>query len=129
VQIADLSMYEPDGKFDIVICNGVLHYIEDKEPVIRRMQSATRPGGINVISVWSKYSEVPECHERAPIFADDEDGVVVRMYRSWHKELLYFERDKKEHSHSDMPDHFHSHIKMIARKPAKRWFPERRADA
>lgn len=126
VQIADLSTYEPEGKFDIVICNGVLHYIEDKEPVIRRMQSATRPGGINVISVWSTYSDVPECHQKtAPIFCDDEDGVLVRLYDGWHKELLYFERDRGEGSHSDMPDHSHSHIKMIARKPARRWFAVR----
>lgn len=125
VQIADLSTYEPEGKFDIVICNGVLHYIEDKGPVIKRMQSATRPGGINVISVWSTHSAVPECHQRAPIFCDDEDGLVVRLYDSWYKELLYFERDKGEGSHSDMPGHSHSHIKMIARKPARRWFAAR----
>jgi len=118
-EVADVVTYEPDGQYDIVICNGVLHYIsdDDKEPVIKRMQMATRPGGINVISLWSTHTPVPECHTVVPVFCDDEDGVIVRSYGEWTKELLRFERDKSETSHSRMPSHTHSHIKLIARKP------------
>ncbi len=117
VDIADISEYEPRDLYDLIICNGVLHYVADKHSVIRRMQQATRPGGRNVISLWSTYTQVPECHERVPVFCDDEDGVVAEMYRSWNKELHYFERGKPEQSHDDMPPHSHSHIKLIATKP------------
>jgi hypothetical protein len=40
------------------------------------------------------------------------------LYRPWTTELTYFERNKQEKSHGGMPDHAHSHIKLIARKPA-----------
>lgn len=117
VEAADITEYEPDGEFDVVICNGVLHYIDDKNAVIEKMQQATRPGGINVISLWSSYTPVPDCHTKVPVFCDEEDGVVVSRYRDWITEFIYFERDKPESSHSAMPSHSHSHIKLIARRP------------
>ncbi len=117
VEVADVATYQPDGYFDVIICNGVLHYIADKGPVLERMQLATRSGGINVISLWSAYTSVPECHSCVPVYCDDEDGIVAKMYEGWDMELYYLERDKREMSHSEMPAHSHSHIKMIARKP------------
>lgn len=118
VAIDDISEYRPDGTFDLVICNGVLHYIPDKVPVIERMQRATRAGGINVISLWSTYTPVPECHTSVRVFCDVEDGVVTSMYEHWTTEFIYFDRGKLETSHSGTPPHSHSHIKIIARKPA-----------
>jgi tellurite methyltransferase len=118
VEVADICEYEPDGEFDLIICNGVLHYIDDKRTVVRRMQMATRHGGINVVSLWSTHTPVPECHTRVPVFCDDEDGVVAELYREWPKKLLYYERAKQEVSHTGMPSHSHSHIKLIARKPS-----------
>ncbi len=117
VEAADIVTYEPDGEFDLIVCNGVLHYVDDKKTVVERMQRATRTDGINVISLWSTYTTVPDCHKVVPVFCDDEDGEVVNLYGNWVTELLYFERDKPEASHSGMPRHSHSHIKLIARKP------------
>lgn len=117
MQVADIAEYRPEGLFDLVICNGVLHYIDDKESVIETMQAVTRPGGLNVISLWSAYTEVPGCHARVPVYCDDESGVVLARYGQWRKEICYFERDKPESAHEEMPEHSHSHIKMIARKP------------
>jgi 2-polyprenyl-3-methyl-5-hydroxy-6-metoxy-1,4-benzoquinol methylase len=117
VRVADITTYEPDGQFDIIICNGVLHYIDDKRSVVERMQLATRAGGLNVISLWSTRTPVPECHRLVPVFCDDEDGVVVTSYAKWIEEVLRFEPGKPETSHSGMPPHLHSHIKLIARKP------------
>jgi 2-polyprenyl-3-methyl-5-hydroxy-6-metoxy-1,4-benzoquinol methylase len=118
VTIADLESYTPAGEYDIIICNGVLHYIKNKTRVVTKMQSATRKGGLNVVSLWSTYTTVPEFHNSVPVYCDDEDGVVVKLYSEWEKELLYFERDKPESAHSDLPPHRHSHIKFIARRPA-----------
>ena len=105
VEVADVVTYEPEGEFDLIICNGVLHYIDDKKPVVERMQ-ATRAGGINVISLWSTYTPVPECHEVVPVSCDDEHGLVVKMYDEWIKEMLNFDRNRVETSHSGMPAHF-----------------------
>ncbi len=117
VEVADLASYEPDGHFDVVICNGALHYIDQKQPVIERMQRATRRGGLNVISLWSTFSPIPECHACVPVYCDTENGAVSLMYRDWIEEFRYLDRNKPEASHGGMPDHSHSHIKMIARKP------------
>lgn len=116
VRRADIVSYEPEGQYDLIICNGLLQYVEDKKSVIDRMQIATRMDGINVVSLWSTYTPVPECHQIVPVFCDDEDGEVTKLYENWDKELYYLERDKPESSHSGMPRHTHSHIKMIARK-------------
>jgi SAM-dependent methyltransferase len=117
VTVADVTAYRPAGLYDLIICNGVLHYVEDKEAVIRMMQNATAPGGLNVISCWSTWSAIPEYHNRVATHPDDEDGVIVKLYKDWVKEIQYFDRDKPETAHSDLPPHAHSHIKLIARKP------------
>lgn len=120
VENADINDYVPDGEFDLIICNGVLHYIEDKKPVLEQMQNTTRLGGINVISLWSNFTPVPECHRTIPAFCDEEAGIVVGQYanESWRAELLRFERDKPDDAHPEEQEHTHSHIKLIARKLA-----------
>lgn len=117
VLACDIQGFTPDDSYDVIICNGVLHYVEDKQSVIDLMQQATCRGGINVISVWSTYTPVPKCHAFVPVYSDDEDGMVTKAYGEWYKEFIYFDRDKLESAHSDPPAHRHSHIKLIARKP------------
>jgi tellurite methyltransferase len=117
VVTADIGEYDPEGQFDVITCNGVLHYIRDKASIIGRMQAATRAGGLNIVSAWSTYSPVPVCHNSVSVYPDDEDGAIKNAYRSWDIKLLYFERDKPEASHGGMPSHSHSHIKIIAEKP------------
>jgi SAM-dependent methyltransferase len=121
VELADIGTYRPDGLYDVIICNGVLHYVAEKASILSMMQRATVAGGLNVISVWSTFTEVPDCHLKIPVYPEPEDGddaVVAQMFESWRKELYYFERAKPEMAHEDMEAHAHSHIKMIARKPA-----------
>lgn len=117
VHETDASDFEFRSAYDVIICNGLLHYVYDKDTLIRRMQAATLPGGLNVVSLWSTFTPVPPEHTRVPVYCDDEDGTVTSLYRRWVTELLYFERGKIDLSHSDMPEHCHSHIKLIARKP------------
>ena len=119
VIFGDIRNQIPDGPYDVIICNGVLHYIENKIPVINRIKEVTRPEGVNVISLWSSYTPVPECHNHngVPVYLDDENGVIIHLYRDWPKEFIYFERDKPDSAHSDLPPHRHSHIKLITRNP------------
>jgi SAM-dependent methyltransferase len=117
VHCIDALDYVPKGLYNIVICNGVLHYINDKARLLDKMASCTTLGGCNVVSLWSDYTPVPEPHRVVPTFPDSETGVVTDFYRSWRRELLYFERAKLEASHADFPAHMHSYIKVIAIKP------------
>jgi tellurite methyltransferase len=120
VEVADISQFELDDAYDVVICNGVLHYVADKAGIVRRMQEVTNPGGLNVISLWSTYTPVPACHNSVSVYCHAEDGVVTRAYRSWTSRFAYFDRDKPETAHDDLPAHSHSHIKLIAEKPRQR---------
>ena len=115
-QTGDLASLELEEVFDLIICNGVLHYVEDKTAACATLQRLTVPGGTNVISLWSTFTPVPACHQVVPTFPDDEYGVVYSAYQDWDKSLYYLERSKLEASHSDMPGHHHSFIKMIAHK-------------
>jgi SAM-dependent methyltransferase len=117
VIVADIQNLMLDGLYNVVICNGVLHYVRDKVSVISHMQETTCEGGINVVSLWSTYTPVPECHDIVPVYCDDEQGMVADSYRNWAREFIYFDRDKVESAHSDLPAHRHSHLKLIATKP------------
>jgi trans-aconitate methyltransferase len=113
----DVLAYEPEGQFDLVICNGVLHYVADKAAACARIQAMTAPGGLNAISLWSTHTPVPDVHRVVPTFPDEERGAVVAAYQEWEKPLMYFDRNRIEESHGEMDVHAHSHIKLIARKP------------
>lgn len=117
VHNTDALTYVSSGGYDLIVCNGVLHYVEDKERLIGNMQGMTRPGGCNALSSWSTFTPVPECHQVVPVFPDEEDGVITRSYRDWEILLHYYERNRMEAHHSDMGEHAHSHIKMVATKP------------
>lgn len=117
VTASDILDFTPEGLYDVVICNGVLHYVEDKESVISLMQNATCPGGLNVISLWSTFTPVPDCHEIVPVYCDAEQGVVTSSYQDWTTEFIYYDRNKAETAHSDLAAHSHSHLKLIATKP------------
>ncbi len=112
----DVGSFVASDTYDIVISNGLLHYVQNKEGIVHLMRDVTNPGGLNMISLWSTFTDLPACHDVVPTYPDDEDGVVTRLYDDWFTELLYFERDKSESAHSDLPFHRHSHIKLIARK-------------
>lgn len=116
----DISYFVPQHVYDVVICNGVLHYVCDKQTIVERMQAATKGGGLNVVSLWSTYSTLPSCHDIVPVYCDDEQGVVTKLYENWRSEFIYYDRDKLETAHLDLPEHRHSHIKLIARKPLTR---------
>jgi SAM-dependent methyltransferase len=117
VETADISEYYPEGEFDVIICNGVLHYIRDKDSVLDRIQGVTAARGVNVVSSWTTFTPVPDSHNSVPVYCDEENGAIARAYRSWDIKLLYLEHDKPEESHGGMPAHSHSHVKLIAEKP------------
>jgi hypothetical protein len=42
-----------DGVYDVVVMNGLLHYVEDKEDVLRRTRRGSIPGALHVVSLFS----------------------------------------------------------------------------
>lgn len=103
-------------QYDVIICNGLLHYVADKVPLLRRMSEATVPGGLHVVSLFSTHTALPDCHRVVPVYADEEQGVVAGHYAGWKTQFLALERDKPEAAHPGFEPHQHSFVKIIARK-------------
>ena len=112
----DIEKFTTINFYDIVMCNGVRHYIENKHNIMELMQKHTKIGGINCVSLFSSFSPIPTCHKIIDVFPDDENGQIETAYSEWKKLLVLYERDKIENSHDDMPQHKHSFIKLIARR-------------
>ena len=45
-EIADLNDYEPDGKYDIAICQAVLRHLSDPEDILNKMIGAVKDNGL-----------------------------------------------------------------------------------
>jgi tellurite methyltransferase len=116
VTCADIETFELDKNYDIILCNGSLHYIHDKIKVIQKIQEHTNIGGINCISLFSTFSAIPECHKVVSVYPDDENGTVENMYQKWNTLYCKYDRNRKEISHDEMEEHTHSFIKLISRR-------------
>lgn len=112
----DIENFIPNHKYEIVMCNGVLHYVKNKLNVVSMMKEVTKLGGINCISLFSDYTEIPKCHQIVPVFPDSEGGIIEQSYEDWDNLFLKYDREKPEQSHDGMEPHIHSYIKRIWRK-------------
>jgi SAM-dependent methyltransferase len=112
----DVRKFQPTRQYDVVICSGLLHYIEDKTSVLQKIQRATRVGGYNLVSLFSDYTAVPECHRVIDVFCDAEDGIVKSFYHDWQQHLLLLQRNRLDHSHPGFPSHYHSLIKIVVQR-------------
>jgi trans-aconitate methyltransferase len=118
VMNADVRQAEFGTDYDVVLCNGVLHYVNDAErqALLARIQAATAPGGYNMVMAFTDHTPVPECHQIIDVYCDREEGLIKRAYETWqHTALLT--RDKPETSHPGFPPHTHSMVRVLARKP------------
>jgi 2-polyprenyl-3-methyl-5-hydroxy-6-metoxy-1,4-benzoquinol methylase len=119
----DVNTFVPSGAYDVIICNGLLHYIEDQAGLIQRLQDATAPDGLNAVSLWSGRTPVPECHRVVESYVDTsseilDDWTVTRSYKGWRKVGLWEETDKLETGHPGFGPHSHSFLKFIATRQA-----------
>lgn len=67
------------------------------------------------MSLFSTATPVPAEHAAAPVFPDDEHGVVEGFYLQEQLIQLIYLRGKLEQSHPGFADHEHSFINQIVR--------------
>jgi 2-polyprenyl-3-methyl-5-hydroxy-6-metoxy-1,4-benzoquinol methylase len=51
-EVADAATFDPGDRFDIIVFNEMLYYIEHPELVLERYESFMAPGGVLIISMW-----------------------------------------------------------------------------
>jgi 2-polyprenyl-3-methyl-5-hydroxy-6-metoxy-1,4-benzoquinol methylase len=100
--------------YDLVIMNGCLHYVRDKNYVLQRVLAASAKNAVHAIALFSTATPVPAEHAVVPVFPDEEGGLVERFYHDWDMLLLAHERGRSERSHPGFAPHVHSYIKLIA---------------
>lgn len=109
-----------EGTYDVVLMNGCLHYVRDKNDVLTRVTAASAADAIHAVAVFSTATPIPTEHAVIPAFPDEEGGTVEQFYSGWQALLHSYERDCAEHSHPGFAPHAHSHIKLIAARQPER---------
>jgi tellurite methyltransferase len=89
LQCTDFKGYHTAQKFDLIMCMNVLHFMEDSEPflAIERMQEMTKPGGSNLVQVFTDKIMRPEFKKFS--FAD---GHLEELYASEDWEIRRYRR-------------------------------------
>lgn len=95
-----LPAFSSEGKFDVIVCEMVLHFLNEDDARIsfKNIQEHTKLQGINVISL---YIDSPSIHKDprmngyfSHLFKTDE---IKDIYKGW--EMLYFEVKKNKMGH------------------------------
>ena len=83
----DLNTFEFSRSYDLIISHGVLHLLERDtwSRVIVQMKEYTRPGGVNVVAVFT--DEIPPSDDLAPFVRGlFKEGELARTYADWRQE-------------------------------------------
>lgn len=104
------------GSFDVIVGYGLLHCLPDaaaQQRLVRRLQSATKPGGYNIICTFNDRSHDLSAHEGfSPLLLPHE--TYLGYYADW-KIIEVSDADLHEtHPHNGIPHH-HSLTRLLAR--------------
>lgn len=114
---ADLAAMCPLEDYDLIVAHGVLHLMEplDRDALIERMKRHTRPGGWNVIALFT--DRIPPPSDIAPLCRGLlEEGELALRYGDW--EIESFRSYTLEDRHPGGIHHTHPINKLIARRAA-----------
>ena len=59
------------GTYDIVLMNGCLHYVRDKNSVLTRAAAASAADAVYAVALFSTATPVPDAHAAIPVFPDE----------------------------------------------------------
>jgi tellurite methyltransferase len=113
--VQDLTEYDFDRCFDVIISYGTLHFVEKKEwkSFIRKAQLNTNPEGLNIMQIFTNV--IPASLDIAPYVKGlADEGELFSMYKGW--EVLRSRSYIFEDEHPGVKKHKHASNKIIARK-------------
>jgi 2-polyprenyl-3-methyl-5-hydroxy-6-metoxy-1,4-benzoquinol methylase len=84
-EVADATVYQPRGAYDLIVFNEVLYYfVEDSVACVRRYMRHLEPGGVVVVSTTVDYATIDHIRTlRAGLPVIDEYIVVNRIGFGW----------------------------------------------
>lgn len=114
--VEDMREFVFRREYGCIISHGVLHLLARDEwaPLIAGMKAHTRPGGVNVVAVFTDRLPTPEDLEPF-VKGLFEEGELAHLYGDWHLRLAksYIKHDE----HPDDVRHAHPIDKIVACKP------------
>lgn len=113
--VADLTTYQFERYYDMMICFGTLHFVDKKEwkRFINNAKEHTNAGGIHIMQIFTDV--VPASEDIAPFAVGlAKDGEIKELYADW--EILQFKSYVFEDEHPNVPKHLHASNKIVARK-------------
>ena len=113
--VADLTTYQFEQNYDMIICFGTLHFVAKNEwkRFINNAKKYTNIGGIHIIQIFT--DTIPVSEDIAPFaigLAKDEE--IKELYTDW--EILQFKSYVFEDEHPNVPKHLHASNKIVARR-------------
>lgn len=114
--VADLTEFEPDKNFDVIVCIATLNFLEKNEirKVIKTIKEHTRKEGLNVITAFTVDDPGYKRHpEKLYFFENDE---LKDLYEDW--EILKYDESMTEPEKHGTGGKVHRHgvAALIARK-------------
>lgn len=115
--VADISTEQFETNFDIVVCYGLFHCLEDYKEIsglVRTLKSITSPGGYHIVCAFNSADQDLTAHPGfSPCLIEHED--YLQFYDDWtikteSSSILY-----ETHPHNNIPHH-HSLSRIVARK-------------
>ena len=113
--VCDIGDFVFDKEFDVIISHGVLHLPEKsvRDKLIYEAQKHTKPGGYNVIGVFT--NRLPATPDNAPFTKSLFDvGELFAKYKGW--TILSHEENIFHDSHPGGVSHEHASERIIAQK-------------
>ena len=113
--VADLTSYQFEQSYDMVLCFGTLHFVSknDWKRFLNNAKEYTNIGGIHIMQIFT--DTVPASEDIAPFAIGlAKDGEIRELYADW--EILQFKSYVFEDEHPNVPKHLHASNKIVARR-------------
>jgi SAM-dependent methyltransferase len=84
-EVADAATFDPGARFDMIVLNEMLYYMERPELVLERYGDFLAPGGVLVISMWRSTDSLRtwrRCADRLEVL--DEVRLRAANATEWH---------------------------------------------
>ncbi|MBQ8496261.1 MAG: class I SAM-dependent methyltransferase [Clostridia bacterium] len=113
--VADMTTYQFEKNYDMIICFGTLHFLskDDWKNFLNNAKLHTNIGGIHIMQIFT--DSVPASEDIAPFaigLAKDEE--IIDLYKDW--EVLQFKSYIFEDEHPGVPKHLHASNKIVVRR-------------
>ena len=112
----DMGEFVPADDFYLVIAHGTLHLLEpcDRRQLMYRMKGWTKPGGSNIVAVFTNRLPTP-LDMRDQFVGLFDEGELAASYDDW--EIVLCQAYTLEDEHPGGITHAHPVNKIVARRP------------